>query len=688
MSDGTARKKIAIVGGGVGAMTAAYWLTNPYNDPDVPEYDITVYQLGWRLGGKGASGRKISELGANRIEEHGLHIWMGFYANAFQMMRKVYGDLARPEGTPLAGVWDAFKPQNVVTLMETYDGQWQPPWVGICPERPGLPGDQTSFRTPCEYVPSLAAALADRIDDHLKNNPVSAATGHEAIARDHLSTVSTSLRQVVEHAATFVATEQDEHGHKMWQFLLEIAQAAVHFGLDHFSSHQEIRRLLLLADFGIAMALGLLKDLCDKWWDAIDNEEWHQWLIKHGIHKQGQWNSSVRAVYDLAFGYKDGIADEAHADMAAGSTTCGVLRMTLDYCGAFFWKMQAGMGDTIFAPIYELLQQKGVKFEYFHRLREVVPNQDGTTIDSLRIGVQATIKDGKEYDPLVDVLGLRSWPSEPLYDQLVQGDEIKAKGIDLESYSADWPDVEELELKKGTDFDHVVFGLSIGAVPVVCPQLVTQNQAWSDMVTYVKAVRTQAFQYWLTPDIKQLGYQPAIDGTDGGERAVLGTYVEPLDTWADMSQLIPRETWKVPVGNVAYFCGVMRNDQNLDDVIALAKQYTEQDLPRLWTLSAPGGEFDYQLLAVNDPDGQYTNEQRFRSQFFRANTEPTELYVLSVSGSTQYRMKPDQTGYDNLSLAGDWVYNGFPLGCVESGVLGGMKGVQQLVPSIKKRIVE
>lgn len=89
--------KIAILGGGVGSMTAAYCLTNPGPDGKRPDHDITVYQLGWRLGGKGASGRNARE--GNRIEEHGLHIWMGFYANAFRMIRDVYGELDRPRGS-------------------------------------------------------------------------------------------------------------------------------------------------------------------------------------------------------------------------------------------------------------------------------------------------------------------------------------------------------------------------------------------------------------------------------------------------------------------------------------------------------------------------------------------------------------------------------------------------------------
>ncbi|HVR29912.1 MAG TPA: NAD(P)-binding protein [Thermoanaerobaculia bacterium] len=59
MSQTEGRRKVAILGGGVGAMTAAFELPHPHN-PRAREYDVTVYQMGWRLGGKGASGRRVS----------------------------------------------------------------------------------------------------------------------------------------------------------------------------------------------------------------------------------------------------------------------------------------------------------------------------------------------------------------------------------------------------------------------------------------------------------------------------------------------------------------------------------------------------------------------------------------------------------------------------------------------------
>ena len=94
--------RVAIVGGGCAGMTTAFELSRPEHQG---RYAVTVYQVGWRLGGKGASGRGP----AGRIEEHGLHLWMGCYENAFRLMRECYAELARdPRQCPIAGWRDAF----------------------------------------------------------------------------------------------------------------------------------------------------------------------------------------------------------------------------------------------------------------------------------------------------------------------------------------------------------------------------------------------------------------------------------------------------------------------------------------------------------------------------------------------------------------------------------------------------
>src|SRR5215813_5975221 len=111
--------KIAILGGGMAGLSAAYHLTRT---PDLRRrHDVTVYQLGWRLGGKAASGRDA--LGRNL--EHGLHVWFGCYANTFQLLREVYAQRKAPPGSPLQRWTDVAKPQNYTPVgVLGEDGRW------------------------------------------------------------------------------------------------------------------------------------------------------------------------------------------------------------------------------------------------------------------------------------------------------------------------------------------------------------------------------------------------------------------------------------------------------------------------------------------------------------------------------------------------------------------------------------
>jgi uncharacterized protein with NAD-binding domain and iron-sulfur cluster len=116
------RTKVAVLGGGAGGITAAFELTAT---PELRErFEVTVYQLGWRLGGKGASGRNAAA--GNRIEEHGLHVWFGFYDNAFRLMRDAYQELGRPRDAPLATLEDAFTGCDRLVLYDRQGDGWHP----------------------------------------------------------------------------------------------------------------------------------------------------------------------------------------------------------------------------------------------------------------------------------------------------------------------------------------------------------------------------------------------------------------------------------------------------------------------------------------------------------------------------------------------------------------------------------
>ena len=84
---------------------------------------------------------------------------------------------------------------------------------------------------------------------------------------------------------------------------------------------------------------------------------------------------------------------------------------------------------------------------------------------------------------------------------------------------------------------------------------------------------------------------------------------------------------------------------------ASALSFVRDEMTPLW----PRGvrryptEFRWELL-VDDEDR--TGPSRFDSQFWRANVDPSERYVLSLPGTSQYRMAPGSSGYDNLVLGG------------------------------------
>ena len=80
---------------------------------------------------------------------------------------------------------------------------------------------------------------------------------------------------------------------------------------------------------------------------------------------------------------------------------------------------------------------------------------------------------------------------------------------------------------------------------------------------------------------------------------------------------------------------------------------------------------DFSLLAGHDEATAGIGVQRFEQQFWRANIDPTERYVLSPPGSTKYRLKAWGSGFDNLVVAGDWIYTGLNVGSVEGTVMGG-----------------
>jgi uncharacterized protein with NAD-binding domain and iron-sulfur cluster len=430
-------------------------------------------------------------------------------------------------------------------------------------------------------------------------------------------------------------------------------------------------RYAMTFDLTTTVFRGILTDRLDEedrgGFAQVNDIEFTAWLAKHDCRPETLAQSPIlRAFYQLCFAYKDG--DRAQPCVAAGKALQAMLRMCLGYRGSIMWKMQAGMGDAIFAPMYEALRARGVKFEFFSEVTNLGLSPDGRLVDRIAIRRQAQIVGDGEYLPLqADAGGLLSWPAEPLYDQLVGGEALRDVEFEL-CQSA--PDATERELRVGEDFDDVVLGISVASLPPITRELAAADPRFAAMLDHAATVATQALQVWMTKDPKSLGDDPL--------GMVSGGYVPPLDTLCDMSHLLPREAWPADTGVVSlgYFCGTMEeppgDTQEAANERAFAagvEQLREKVLP-LWPGAERGdsGQFDWDLLF--DPSAA-SGEERVRAQYWRANIFGSERYAITPPGSVEFRLRPSEATPANLALAGDWTRNGICGGSVEAAVTSG-----------------
>ena len=83
------KKQVAIIGGGCAGMAAAWELTSGEN---TGAFDVTT-SFRWAVASEARAQAARNEALGYRIEEHGLHLWLGYYENAFRMVRSCFTEL-------------------------------------------------------------------------------------------------------------------------------------------------------------------------------------------------------------------------------------------------------------------------------------------------------------------------------------------------------------------------------------------------------------------------------------------------------------------------------------------------------------------------------------------------------------------------------------------------------------------
>ena len=669
-----AKRKIIILGGGMAGLSAAYQLTKTPALRD--RHDVTLYQLGWRLGGKAASGR--DERGRNL--EHGLHVWFGCYENTFQMIQEVYA--ARdPDVDWALKTWrDAVKPQDY-TPIGTRDaaGRWKY-WPLTWATNDGVPGDgrllpswfdviETAINWIILYIkgadePSAAQAISVAGPPPAHTAAVATPSGVLGGALAHIRRIGAMTtgpgKADLDRALDLVGWAHTAHAGTVG--------AAAAPGSDDAVVHA-------IFDVFVAVVKGVFWDLIlsDAPLISLDHLEFRDWLLKHGANANIVAHSSVvRLVYDTLFQYENG--DGATPNLAAGTGLGVIMRLVGTYKGSMMWEVQAGMGEVIVGPLYEHLVRNGVTFEFFHAAAGLEPD-DGDPADphppikTIRLTRQVRTLTG-DYRPTVRENGLVLWPTQPHWDQLEGGAAMQAAGVNFESHWCDWPPAgPEVVLQRGEDFDTVVLAISLGAFkplndqdPQLCGTLIARGGAFADWVNNVGIVPSMAVQLWCNRPTADLGW------TSGKPATVAGP--EYLNIWADMTQVLAFETEAAPKPlSLHYLTGTYATTlyrapaSNIAAPAAASAEIRQQAInwlddssAGLWPAARAEGHFDWNVLSA--PAGA-VGEARFDAQFWRANIDPTECTTLSAAGTTKYRLHADGSGFSNLILAGEGTANGF-----------------------------
>jgi uncharacterized protein with NAD-binding domain and iron-sulfur cluster len=157
-----------------------------------------------------------------------------------------------------------------------------------------------------------------------------------------------------------------------------------------------------------------------------------------------------------------------------------------------------------------------------------------------------------------------------------------------------------------------------------------------------------------------------------------------------MTHVVAHEVWQREPKAAAYFCNVMLDPPEEPDranaeyyatrseeVRRNAIHFLNHHIHHLWPKAVVRpGEFRWELL-VNATEQQQDespgdcDESAFLSQYWAANVNPTDRYVLALPGSLEHRISPLDNTYDNMTIAGDWTDCGFNEGCVEAAVMSG-----------------
>lgn len=729
---GTEVVRVAIVGGGCAGMAAA-WQLQQLNLQRAagaagvasPRYAISVYESSFRLGGKGASVR--DEHG--RIIEHGLHVWLGFYENAFRLMRQVYDAAAQQGLGPQAArdidrlvfgsVDDAFSPEpHIGVASPRRNGDWQV-WAGFLPPMKGQPGEPLDEDSnPFTWWGYTARALAlvkalllstwagaghsperSALDEAVEldfggaglDSPGAWVDRLTRMARVGVLGSAAGLLQGMTLLENWLrdSNPAPQLAPRVFRFIEALARQARLQLADLVTVDETLRRKTEIIDLVLTILVGLYRDrvvFSRQGLDKIDHVDYRDWLRSHGATHGALASPLVTGIYDLVFAYRDGRHDRPA--LSAAQAVRGALRMFFTYRGSMFWRMNAGMGDVVFAPLFRVLVQQGVQFHFRHELRHIDFGDDAVPqqVQALHFDTRGSAR-SLAVSWAADGRRPAHWP-------------LDAAGCWLPEAASPFKPAARtgrVTLAVGEDFDAVVFACGIDPFVAACGETASRHarptsaffkahKAWDAMRREVATVATRSAQLWLDQDLDQLGWDRGPVIVAGLAAHTPDTPARGFETWADMSHLVgtehqhPQRTKDGDrVRSIAYFCGAMPDGSaraQQADARAALRELLRQGLQPLWPAAFGRGRNAAAHLV--SADGRRVGADQLDDQLLVLNRSGSERYTQALPGSGTARVSPLDGTLVNATIAGDWTDAGFNAGCVETAVMSGLLAAHAL----------
>jgi len=682
------RRKVAILGGGPAACTAALYLAQ---QPD--RYEVSLYTSGHRLGGKCQSWRNPDK--AWRAEEHGLHAFLGFYRNAFTAVHGAYRAAFERESLGESMYAAAFHAEPDNGLMVERGDRW-----AYC----STPDFGEGSRATIENAGSGQSSLG---------NLMALISGRMLESLERITRTLPRLRRVLDIAKR--ASQQLGEGTltRLRSVIALIVRASPERSTQAWFMWTGI-------DTTLTILIGLLRQPVRSLAE-LDAHDFRAWLRGHGSSEapDESW-ATIDYVYETLFAHQPGFERERGrletevrpARLAAGVAMRWFLLEGLGYRDAPSFRFELSCGQTMMTPFYLALRRLGVKVHFFHTVTglELAGRDADRRLTRIHMSRQAEVSAGAaEYQPLITTplpnnpSALPDWPMDPDWSQLVEGDAQREAGVDfMDAWSEANTHARALELEQGKDFDLCVLGIPIGALPLIDSPLTQPDRpdadpAWKAMIEGTALTQTLSCQLWLR--------KPASELIAGKSRGLLTCFAQPQPSYGDFSRLLAHEAWTQPGGPqlLAYFTGAsvagkppLPPEFGPDYPRRIQREWLEQVYAWLQAhhrdfFDGPGAPRGFEefleLLAVEQPSESMPLRgiDRLAWQHVIAEVQPSSLYVLSQPGSTALRLGQAESGVKGLLLCGDWTRTDLNCGCVEAATSSGMlaaRAISQLPRTI------